>query len=205
MALVTVPQTETDRERSFTICGDFYKVYKKYAILRPKRVDYKRFFLNYRYGKCYNQAIGHNKFNFMPKLIAAFLKLPNTDDYKGNSFRRTSAMLLAQSGADVKTIQSHGRWNSKIAKDVIAETRRKQIQLSQRISNSVNLKPSTSTSSSNFEGQGPSEQSIAAPAQTKHVDDPLFIDCNSDTKHCIQLPESAEQASNKMSSGMSIC
>ncbi|XP_015115445.1 uncharacterized protein LOC107040041 [Diachasma alloeum] len=182
MALVKIPKNENNAARSFTVCGEFYKMYKKYAVLRPKKVDYKRFFLNYRYGKCFNQAIGHNKFNLMPKQIAAFLNLPNPDEYKANSFRRTSAMLLAHSGADVKTIQRHGGWTPKIAKDVIAETKRKQIELSTKITDSVFLKPSTSSSSTtNFEGEGSSEGSSAA-AETKRGEDPLFIDCSSDTE-----------------------
>ncbi|XP_063974855.1 uncharacterized protein LOC135161317 [Diachasmimorpha longicaudata] len=181
MALVKIPKNENNAARSFTVCGEFYKIYRKYAVLRPKKVDYKRFFLNYRYGKCFNQAIGHNKFSIMPKLIAAFLNLPNPDEYKANSFRRTSAMLLAHSGADVKTIQRHGGWTPKIAKDVIAETKRKQIELSSKITNAVFLKPSTSSSSNtNFEGEGSSEGSRIAP-EAKRGDDPLFIDCSSDT------------------------
>ena len=40
----------------------------------------------------------------MPKNIAQFLKLSNAEKYTGRAFRRTSATLLAESGADMAAI-----------------------------------------------------------------------------------------------------
>ncbi|KAJ8983545.1 hypothetical protein NQ317_006590 [Molorchus minor] len=48
----------------------------------------------------------------MPTDIVRFLKLPNSELYTGHCFRRTSASLLADSGANLCTIKRHGGWKS---------------------------------------------------------------------------------------------
>ncbi|XP_011301804.1 uncharacterized protein [Fopius arisanus] len=193
MALVTIPKTESDPERSFSICGEFYQVYKKYASLRPKKTDCRRFFLNYRGGKCVNQVIGLHKFGGMPKLIASYLNAPDPDGYTGHSFRRTSASLLAESGADYRSLQRHAGWNSKIARDLMEEKKRNQVRLAKQITESVFLKPSTSTSNDNFQIEAPREETLAPPEQSPIVDDPLFIDCSTAIKEEITLDEVAEE------------
>lgn len=45
------------------------------------------------------------------------MKLDDADRYTGHSFRRTSATLLADSGANITTIKRHGGWRS----DAVAE------------------------------------------------------------------------------------
>lgn len=47
-----------------------------------------------------------------PRRIAEFLKLDNSDLYTGHCFRRTSATLLADSGADITVLKRHGGWKS---------------------------------------------------------------------------------------------
>ncbi|XP_063972557.1 uncharacterized protein LOC135160192 [Diachasmimorpha longicaudata] len=180
MAFVTIPKTESDPERSFTICGEFYNMYKKYFNLRPRHVGTKRFFVNYQNGKCTHQVIGINKFGSMPRTIASYLKLPNPESYTGHSFRRTSATLLADSGADLATLKRHGGWKSKVARHFIEYSKEKKRKLCQQITESVILRPSTSASTSKEEPpalQAPSEQTV--PTNT---DDPLFIDCSSNIK-----------------------
>lgn len=53
-----------------------------------------------------------NKISEIPKSIALFLNLPTPERYTGHSFRRTSATLLANSGASLTTIKTHGGWRS---------------------------------------------------------------------------------------------
>lgn len=48
----------------------------------------------------------------MPKKITAFLKKENPDSYSGHSFRRTSATLLIDAGADITELKRHGHWKS---------------------------------------------------------------------------------------------
>jgi integrase len=91
---------------------NFYHIYKKYAILRPNNVSTTRFFFNYRDGRCSQQVIGINSFGSMPKTVALFLKLKDPEYYTGHTFRRTSATLLADSGADLLTLKRHGGWKS---------------------------------------------------------------------------------------------
>ncbi|XP_073964583.1 uncharacterized protein [Choristoneura fumiferana] len=108
MLLVKIPNTKNKIPRSFTIHGPFYEIVKKYESLRSTKGKSDRFFQNFQNGKCTSQPIGVNKFGSMPREIAKFLGLPQADAYTGHSFRRTSATLLANSGADILTLKRHG-------------------------------------------------------------------------------------------------
>ncbi|XP_026331515.1 uncharacterized protein LOC113238878, partial [Hyposmocoma kahamanoa] len=112
MLLVKIPNTKNKIPRSFIIDGPFYDVVKKYEALRTTKTKSNHFFQNYQKGKCTAQPIGINKFGTMPKEVAKFLGLPDADCYTGHSFRRTSATLLADSGADILTLKRHGGWRS---------------------------------------------------------------------------------------------
>ncbi|KAJ4440413.1 hypothetical protein ANN_08554 [Periplaneta americana] len=46
------------------------------------------------------------------KDVAVLLKLANPYQYTRHCFRRSSALLLADSGADLQTIKKHGGWTS---------------------------------------------------------------------------------------------
>lgn len=50
--------------------------------------------------------------------IEKYLGLSEADFYTGHSFRRTSATMLADSGADILTLKRHGGWRS----DAVAES-----------------------------------------------------------------------------------
>lgn len=73
MIHITLLHTKTNCSRSFTIDGEFYDIFKKYA----NYIVVDRFFFNYRNGKCINQVVGKNKFGNMPKEIAQYLNLPD--------------------------------------------------------------------------------------------------------------------------------
>ena len=77
-------------------------------MLRPSNVEINRFFLCYRNGKCTRQVIGVNTIANMPRIAAQFLKLSEPERYTSHTFRRTSATLLADSGADILTLKRHG-------------------------------------------------------------------------------------------------
>lgn len=99
--VVTIQATPRRQMRKFTIDGDLYKVVKKYMALRPEHAKINRLLLNYQKGKCTQQPIGVNKVGGIPRRIASYLELPEADKYTGHCFRRTSAELLSQSGANV--------------------------------------------------------------------------------------------------------
>ncbi|KAJ6639008.1 hypothetical protein Bhyg_11747, partial [Pseudolycoriella hygida] len=109
--LVRILQTKTKVVRSFVISGRFFEITQRYMDLRPKNFP-GRFFVNFQRGKCTVQFIGKNKFSAMPRKIAEYLQLENQERYTGHSFRRTSATILANSGADMETIMRHGGWRN---------------------------------------------------------------------------------------------
>lgn len=105
--LVTITNTHTPR--SFTIVSPYYDICKKYMSLRPpETINTLRFFLNYQHGKCTKQAIGINKFGYIPKQIAAFLNLHEPKLYTGHSLRRTSISVLVNTGANRKRNKTGG-------------------------------------------------------------------------------------------------
>lgn len=83
MLLVHVPDTKTKKPRSFTIAGHFYEILQRYANLRVAGMGSKRFFVNYKRGKCTSQVIGYHKIASMPRRVAEFLKLNDVEHYKG--------------------------------------------------------------------------------------------------------------------------
>jgi hypothetical protein len=78
--------------RMFTIINEVainaVDIYRKYVILRPQVVAYRRFFLNYQRGKCTVQPVGENKIPKMPSVIAEFLGLSEPALYTGHAVGR---------------------------------------------------------------------------------------------------------------------
>lgn len=110
--LIHISDTKTNIQRSFCIVGHYVNYYREYAVLRPTSVTHRRFFLNYSNYKCTIQPVGINTFGKMPSTIAEFLKLPDPQQFTGHCFRRSSASLLANSGANLTTLKRHGGWKS---------------------------------------------------------------------------------------------
>ncbi|KAJ8961035.1 hypothetical protein NQ317_019332 [Molorchus minor] len=61
----------------------------------------RRFFVKYTREKCINQVAGVYKIRNVPKEIATYLNLLYPETYTGHCFRRSSATLLADAGADI--------------------------------------------------------------------------------------------------------
>lgn len=80
----------------------------------------------------------------MPREIAKYLKLENPELYTGHSFRRTSASLLADSGADMAQIKRHGGWKSDaVAEGYIENSIKNKERTSYRIGEKINMKTSS--------------------------------------------------------------
>lgn len=142
MLLVKIPNTKNKIPRSFTIDGQFYDIVKKYQALRTNKAKSDRFFQNFQKGKCTCQPIGVNKFGSMPKEIAKFLGLPDAECYTGHSFRRTSATLLADAGADILTLKRHGGWRSNtVAESYVEDSIQNKVNISAKITQAINLEP----------------------------------------------------------------
>lgn len=137
---INLPNTKTNQERTFVVKGEYLNIVKKYQALRPDNLSTPRFFLNYQKGKCTRQVIGRNKFAAMPKEIALFLKLDNPEQYTGHCFRRTSATLLADSGANLTTIKRHGGWRSdQVAEGYIEESVENKSKITDSITEHIHL------------------------------------------------------------------
>jgi integrase len=115
---IMLPITKTKVPREFTVTKGHFKdlnlvdMVRKYATLRPSHTPHARFFINYKKGRCTVQPVGINTFGGLPSKIANFLELPSAKEYTGHCFRRTSASLLANAGADMSVIKRHGAWKS---------------------------------------------------------------------------------------------
>ncbi|XP_053593046.1 uncharacterized protein LOC103571465 [Microplitis demolitor] len=109
--VVTIKDAKNYYPRNFVIGRENYNIIKKYILLRPNDIETKRFFINYQRRKCTRQVIGKNKISEVPKIITICLNLEEPEKYTGHCFRRSSATLLANSGASLIEIK-HGRWKS---------------------------------------------------------------------------------------------
>lgn len=136
--IVTIPNTKTKVQRKFTVTSgdglDLIKVYRKYVALRPLDTNLKRLFLCYRSGKCIAQPVGMNIIGKVPEKIATYLKLPNPSLYTSHSFRRSSATLLVDAGADITTLKRHGGWKSTtVAESYIEDSIQNKVNIAHKI------------------------------------------------------------------------
>lgn len=125
---ITIRDTKTKTSRAFYIIDDkdtvfnFFPLYKKYISLRPSHTPHRRFFVYYKNGKCSTQVIGKNTLGKIPATIAKYLNLSNPELYTGHCIRRSSATMLANTGADMTTIKRFGGWKSTTVAEGYIET-----------------------------------------------------------------------------------
>lgn len=155
LIIVKISDSKNHTSRSFVISedinnGTFLKLYRKYANLRPPTTTHRRFFINYKKGKCSVQCVGINTFGKMPAEIASYLGLPNPERYTGHSFRRSSATFLADSGEGITNIKRLGGWKSTaVAEGYLEDSVEQKKTISNKIlSGTGNLQPMPSPSSS---------------------------------------------------------
>ena len=81
----------------------------------------------------------------MSKTIASYLQLADPESYTGHSFRRSSATLLADSGADLVTLKRHGGWKSStIAEGYVEDSFNQKKKVCQQITSSITTTPGES-------------------------------------------------------------
>lgn len=135
---VKLRDTKTKTDRVFVVKNENLPIIQKYQTLRPPATTCDKFFLQYRNGKCHNQVIGRHKMSKFPKDIATFLNLANSENYTGHSFRRTSATLLADSGANLVSLKRHGGWKSdKVAEGYIEESKASKREINTQINKNI--------------------------------------------------------------------
>ncbi|CAH1383311.1 unnamed protein product, partial [Tenebrio molitor] len=77
----------------------------------------------------------------MGKAIAAFLKLPNPEQYSGHSFRRSSVTILVDAGGDITALKRHGGWKSTaVAEGYMDESVKNKTDTANKISSSIQPK-----------------------------------------------------------------
>lgn len=113
----SIMDNKNDYPGRFIIGELFYDKVKKYMLLRPEGDFTDRFFIHFQNNKCTRQPIGRHKIGEIPSLIANYLELPNAAKYTGHCYRRTSANLLVESGANSQMLKQFGRWRS----DIVAQ------------------------------------------------------------------------------------
>ena len=112
LLLINIAETKTDKPRAFIILEKDVSIVNKYISLRPNKAKSDRFFLRYQMGKCTCQVIGIHKLESIPREIASYLNLETVEEYTCHAFRRTSATVLADAGADNLALKRHGGWKS---------------------------------------------------------------------------------------------
>ncbi|KAL7303492.1 hypothetical protein TKK_0003659 [Trichogramma kaykai] len=110
--IVLIRDTKTGIDRNFVIGQQYYGIIKAYLDLRPSDMPSNRLFVYYNKGKCTRQFIGKNTLSGIPKIIAQQLNLPDPDSYTGHCFRRSSATILSNTGANLNMVKKHGGWSS---------------------------------------------------------------------------------------------
>jgi integrase len=114
--IINIPDSKTGKSRAVKneLANDLNltEIYRKYVSLRSPLTEHRRLFVNCQKGKCTVQPVGINKFAKVPAIIANYLKIPDASSYTGHCWRRTSASLLVDAGANLLTLKSHGGWKS---------------------------------------------------------------------------------------------
>lgn len=143
LLLIKLPDTKTNIERNFVVRNEYVEIIKQYQNLRPSNTATDRFFLRYHKGKCFRQPMGPNKIGSLPRDIATFLKLTSPEQYTGHCFRRTSATLLVDSGADLTTLKRHGGWKSNtVAEGYLEDSIENKSKICKGIVSSITLNKS---------------------------------------------------------------
>lgn len=147
--IIKIRDSKNNSQRVFTVSDtEYINIIRKYISLRPSNVSSNRFFFRYGKGKCVNQHVGINKIAEIPSLIAKYLGKESFKDYTGHCFRRTSATILADAGADITSIKRHGGWKStSVAESYVEDSLENKIHVSNKISGCT---ASTSKNDSNF-------------------------------------------------------
>ncbi|XP_043283728.1 uncharacterized protein [Venturia canescens] len=154
LLVVNLPAITAKKPRTFVIAEEFTQIVQQYTDRRPQNATTDRFFVNFQKGKCTSQVIGIHKFSRMPKEIATYLKLDDPAKYTGHAFRRTSATLLADSGANMVTLKRPGgRKSGKVARSYVEKSVKNVSNIGNVISEAID-----------FTSAGPSKQNDNPPS-----------------------------------------
>lgn len=152
--IVQIPDTKGNISKSFAMTGALYDVYEKFMEIRKRtHATSDKLLIHYANGQCKNQNIGIHTVGKIPQIVATFLGLEDPQLYTSHCLRRSGTSVLANSGADMDTIQRYGAWKSKnIAETYVVESVENKKRLSDRINHGIDrfakkprIEPMTST------------------------------------------------------------
>lgn len=146
--LVSIPDSKTDKPRSFVINEMYLNIYRKYVAIRPENMDSNRFFFKYQNGKGCRQVVGIHQFRKIPKMVATYLNLSNPTEYTGHCFRRSAATMLIDSGGDITSLKRLGGWkSSNVAEGYIEESLNNKVEVANKIFTVENILQNNPSSS----------------------------------------------------------
>lgn len=165
---VHIPNTKTHKPRAFVVTRQEWIAIIKVFLCHRKKVvtDSDTLFLQWRYGKMTRQPFGHNSIAQFPQKIAKYLKLGEAETFTGHCFRRTSATLLANTGADILQLKRLGGWKSNtVAEGYVESSMTGQIKISELLS----AKPEQGTSSAGASRlpRSPCSSTITCPPRSQ--------------------------------------
>lgn len=146
--LISIPDSKTNKPRSFVVNEMYLNIYRKYVALRPENMNSVRFFFKCQNGRGCRQVVGIHQFRKMPQMVATYLNLANPTEYTGHCFRRSSATILVDSGADITSLKRHGGWkSSNVAEGYIEESLNNKVEVANKIFTVQNIQQNNPTSS----------------------------------------------------------
>lgn len=173
--LIKIPDTKTKKPRSFIVNDTYLEIYRKYTDMRPIDFNSSRFFFKIANGKGLKRPIGIHQFGKMPQTVATYLKLPNANEYTGHCFRRSSATILVDTGADLTSLKRHGGWKSStVAEGYIDDSISNKIEVASRIFNKSNV-----IETSSIDVMSATNSRTTASGSANHS--PLFNSCTNCT------------------------
>lgn len=120
--------------------------------LTRKREDFFDFRYLNKEGRPTGKAVGVNTMGSYPQIIADYLGLAGK--FTGHAFRRSSATIMADAGANGQQLKRLGRWkSSSVADSYVDGSRHSKIEISKMINGMVVDNGSSSSSGRpSFEG-----------------------------------------------------
>lgn len=145
--IINIPISKTDQAgvgHEFTICpmplstncpchllDSYISLFETQSGRLLRRLD--------KNGKPTCQSVGVNKVATFPALVASSLGIEG--DFTGHCFRRSSATILADSGANLLQLKRHGRWkSSSVAEGYVDRSKVAKIELAKMINGEQSIK-----------------------------------------------------------------
>ncbi|XP_072929406.1 uncharacterized protein [Epargyreus clarus] len=192
---VKMIDSKTNKDKSFTIRPEYADIVKKYLKLRPMYMKTKRFFIQFRDGKCMNKVIGKNRFSVIAQEIASYLDLDDALFYTGHCFRRTSAILFPKSERDQSVPEEPEEEEITVKEEITEVPEVTEVELNNYRENEVYIITSVDEDMKSGALAIPSTSGMSPrPSTSKHKLSPLPKEQTSSNTHCKIKPQSLDKS-----------